>query len=61
MNKTKIACRCHHVTYGQIQLAIDKGAKTYEEVAEKTRCGKGCGKCQEFCQWLVADLLKNKE
>ena len=57
MNRNKIACECRHISYGKIEDAIKAGASTFEEVQEKTGCGKSCGKCREFIQYLVRDLL----
>ncbi len=55
-NPKKLACKCNHVTYGQIVDAVNGGAKTYAEVQEVTGCGKGCGNCQEFIQVMVRNV-----
>ena len=34
-----------------------KGAKSYGEVENMLRFGTGCGKCKEFIQYLVRDIL----
>ena len=40
-----------------IEDAIKNGAKSYEDVEKKLRFGTGCGKCKEFIQYLIRDLL----
>ena len=56
MNREKVACSCHNVTYGQIIDAVKDGSGTYEEVQEKTGCGKGCGKCEDFIRSMIRDI-----
>lgn len=43
-----------------IEDAIKNGASTYEEVEKQLRFGTGCGKCKEFIQFLIRDLLEEK-
>lgn len=56
MNRDKIACNCHHVTYGQIVDAVRNGADTLEKVQEATHAGTGCGHCQDFIAVLIRDI-----
>lgn len=58
MNRKKEACHCKNVTYGMLEDAVKAGAGSYEEVQQKLRFGTGCGKCVEFIQYLVAELLR---
>ena len=60
MNRSKEACHCRNVTYGMIEDAVRAGAKSYEEVQEKLRFGRGCGKCREFIRILVRDLREER-
>ena len=57
MKREKTACHCKNITYGMIEDAIKNGAKSYEDVEKKLRFGTGCGKCKEFIQHLISDLL----
>ncbi|MGN8630087.1 (2Fe-2S)-binding protein [Blautia sp. HCP3S3_G3] len=57
MKKDKFACNCKSITYGMIEDAVKNGDKSYEEVEKRLRFGTGCGKCKEFIQYLVRDLL----
>ena len=57
MKREKIACNCKNVTYGMVEDAIKNGAKSYEDVEKQLRFGTGCGKCKEFIQFLIRDLL----
>ena len=57
MKREKTACHCKNITYGMIEDAIKNGAKSYEDVEKKLRFGTGCGKCKEFIQYLITDLL----
>lgn len=60
MNMEKKVCHCKNVTNGHIKKAIEEGAKTYEEVQEKTGFGKGCKRCVENVKRVVDDLLHNE-
>ena len=57
MKRNKIACNCKNITYGMIEDAIKDGAKSYKEVEMRLRFGTGCGKCREFIQYLIRNLL----
>ena len=57
MKKDKFACNCKSITYGMIEDAVKNGDKSYEDVEKRLRFGTGCGKCKEFIQCLVRDLL----
>ncbi len=61
MNREKLACRCHNVTYGRIYDAVKNGARTAEEVSAATRAGTGCGKCREFLEFLIRDFVRELE
>ena len=43
-----------------IEDSIKKGAKSYEDVEKQLRFGTGCGKCKEFIQYLIRDLLEEQ-
>jgi len=58
MNREKLACRCHNVTYGKVWDAVAKGARTVDEVSKATGAGTGCGKCREFLEYLIRDILR---
>ena len=57
MKREKTACHCKNITYGMIEDAIKNRAKSYEDVEKTLRFGTGCGKCKEFIQYLIRDLL----
>ena len=61
MNREKLACRCHNVSYGKIYDAVQSGARTVEEVSRQTGAGTGCGKCKEFLEFLVRDCVREIE
>lgn len=61
MNREKLACRCHNVTYGKVWDAVAKGARTVDEVSKATGAGTGCGKCREFLEYLIRDILRELE
>lgn len=60
MNRNKEACHCKNVTYGMLEDAVGAGASSYEEVQAKLRFGTGCGKCREFIEYLVKELLRQR-
>lgn len=61
MNRNKEACHCKNITYGMIEDAIRAGAQSAKEVEEITRFGTGCGKCREFIEYLVQDILTHQK
>ncbi len=46
MERTDMVCFCMNVTYGAVLDAIASGAKTVEQVTEKTDAGSMCGACK---------------
>ncbi len=55
--KEDILCECLAVTRGEIEEAVEHGAKTFEAVQERTKCGTECGGCEEDITQLVAELV----
>lgn len=60
MKRDKVACHCRNITYGKIADTVQKGASSFAEVQQMTGCSKSCGKCREFIEYLVQDLLREK-
>lgn len=60
MKRDKIACHCRNITYGKIADAVAQGASSFAQVQELTGCGRSCGKCREFIEHLVQELLREK-
>ncbi len=56
MNPDEVICSCLNITKGMIKEAVDNGAKTFEEVQEKTDVGTVCGTCIEDVENLIAEL-----
>ena len=56
MNPDEVICSCLNTTKGMIKEAVDNGAKTFEEVQEKTDVGTVCGTCIEDVENLIAEL-----
>ncbi|GAA3937265.1 FAD-dependent oxidoreductase [Actinomadura viridis] len=46
-------CHCNNVSKGQILECWEKGARTAEEVAARTRASTGCGGCQDTVAGIV--------
>ena len=61
MKLDKMACACKGVTYRMIIMAVDRGARTFEEVQSATRCATGCCRCEEFIRHFVAELIAEKD
>ncbi|MBN7574119.1 MULTISPECIES: (2Fe-2S)-binding protein [Clostridium] len=57
MDDDKIICGCKNVKVKDIKNAIANGAKSFEDVQEKTEVGTGCGHCVESNRVLVDELL----
>lgn len=60
LGNNTIVCGCFKVTIGDLKKAINNGAKTFEEIQEKTSVAKGCEKCTDSVKELVDSMIKNK-
>ena len=49
-------CNFRHISFEKIDVCINKGAKSFEEVVEETKATKGCGRCKSY----VEDIVKSK-
>jgi bacterioferritin-associated ferredoxin len=48
-------CICHGVTECQVSAEIADGARTPEEIGQRTGAGTGCGVCvRRICRLLAA-------
>lgn len=52
-----VLCECLTVTRGEIEEAVEHGAKSFEQVQERTKCGTGCGNCEEEITKFVGELV----
>ena len=43
----RVICQCMNVTDKEIENAVLEGAKTYQQLQEKTKAGTVCGQCKE--------------
>lgn len=54
----RIICQCKQVSYGDIRMAMVKGARTVEDIQEMTGAGTECGNClgdiKKYWHWPVA-------
>ena len=50
----RVICSCFRVTEQQISAAIDKGARSAEDLGRALRCGTNCGSCIPELKQLVA-------
>ena len=50
----RMICSCFRVTEQQISAAIDKGARSAEDLGRVLRCGTNCGSCIPELKQLVA-------
>ena len=57
MKDEDIICTCMSVSVKDIRQAIDEGARTVQEVQEKTGSGTVCGVCNEDLEQSVMELL----
>lgn len=53
MDFEKTVCSCFGTTVGDIKDAIDKGARTLDEVIEATGATTACGMCTDEVQRVV--------
>ncbi len=60
MNLEKLVCHCKHVTNGHIKDAVKAGAKTFEEVQEKTHLSQGCKRCLDNAKRVYEEFSHKK-
>lgn len=51
---SRVICSCFRVTEQQISAAIDKGARSAEDLGRALRCGTNCGSCIPELKQLLA-------
>ncbi|PHV70718.1 (2Fe-2S)-binding protein [Sporanaerobium hydrogeniformans] len=56
MAGNKIVCHCKQVDYITIRKAMIDGARTIEEIKEKTGAGTGCGGCIPAIEEILASV-----
>ena len=59
--KNQIVCNCFNVSENEIIEAIKSGAKTLEEIQEKTYAGGGCSRCRGNIQKILDNMGIKKE
>ena len=57
MKDEDIICTCMSVSVKDIRQAIDEGARTVQEVQDKTGAGTVCGVCNADLEQCVMELL----
>lgn len=50
-------CVCRSVTENMILDALDRGAKTFEDVQNETGCSTGCGTCESSVRAIIEKKL----
>ena len=58
MDPNEIICSCMDVTVGQIQAAIESGAKSVKDIQDQTGAGTICGACLDDIQNLIDQYVK---
>ena len=56
MAGNKIICHCKNVSYLDIRMAMIDGARTLEEIKEKTGAATGCGRCAGAIEEILASV-----
>lgn len=52
----KNVCKCKSVSIDTVVEAVKNGANTVEKVAEVTKAGSACGRCQG----IILNIIENK-
>ena len=60
MAADKIICHCKNVSYVEIRKAMIDGARTLEEIKEKTGAATGCGRCASTIEGILASVCSCK-
>ncbi|MCE9598475.1 MAG: (2Fe-2S)-binding protein [Spirochaetia bacterium] len=50
-------CICRSVTENMILEAIERGARTFEDVQNVTGCSTGCGTCESSVRSIIEKKL----
>lgn len=56
MAGNKIICHCKNVSYIDIRMAMIEGARTLEQIKEKTGAATGCGGCAGAIEEILASV-----
>jgi nitrogen fixation protein NifU and related proteins len=51
-------CQCMSVTDKEIEEAVSEGARTYQQLQEKTKAGTVCGQCKEETIKLMEEYIR---
>ncbi|HCF05729.1 MAG TPA: iron-sulfur cluster assembly scaffold protein [Desulfomicrobiaceae bacterium] len=54
----RVVCHCLNVTEEDIEHAVLEGARSFEELQERTKIGTGCGECQEEAQRVLTSFIE---
>lgn len=57
----RIICHCKNVDYVTIRKAMIEGARTVDEIKEKTGAGTGCGRCVGAIQEILDSVCGCKK
>lgn len=55
--QANIICQCMNVTDKDIEEAVKKGARSYEELQYRTKLGTVCGQCKSKAEELLHEYL----
>lgn len=61
MNSNTVICTCNGVTAGQIEKAVQQGARTFEDVQELLHIGRQCIKCKDMAKLLIEGYAEDCE
>ena len=56
MAGNRMICHCKQVDYITIRKAMIEGARTIEEIKEKTGASTSCGRCTEAIEEILASV-----
>jgi nitrite reductase (NADH) large subunit len=56
-DKSETICYCADIDYDTILKAIKQGAKTLEDIADKTDAGIACGYCIEELEIILEEEI----
>ncbi|MGC9366681.1 MAG: iron-sulfur cluster assembly scaffold protein [bacterium] len=55
--KSKLICECQQVTEEDIEEAVLEGARTFQQLQEKTKISTGCGKCEPEAKEILKKYI----
>ncbi len=55
-----IVCHCRSRSDREIREAVERGARTVEDVGRRCGAGSDCGACRPALEWLIVETIAHR-